>query len=180
MLGFTIRSEVIVNVLSHAEATLDNPNPMFQDMGEYQVQSTQQNFRDSKAPDGSKWLPNSETTYMSILGSQHENKDGTLNKKGINRVQSKKPLVGRGLLRDQNHYQISGDLLLVGSNLEYAAVQQFGATIKPKNKKTLSWKIGGVSVFAKKVVIPARPYLGISVQDETELQNIAGDHILPP
>ncbi|MCU4601868.1 phage virion morphogenesis protein [Acinetobacter ursingii] len=179
MLKFNIRSEVIVNVLSHAEATLDNPNPMFQDMGEYQVQSTQQNFRDSKSPDGTKWQPNSESTYMSILGSLHENKDGTLNKKGINRIQSKKPLVGSGLLRDQIHYQVSGDLLLVGSNLVYAAIHQFGGTIKPKNKKTLSWKIGNVSVFAKKVVIPAREYLGISLKDETELQNIVADHILP-
>ena len=179
MLKFNLQSSIIIDVLGRIEDVLLKPEAMYKDMGEYQVQSTQQNFRDSKAPDGSKWLPNSETTYMSILGSQHQNKDGTLNRKGINRVQSKKPLVGRGLLRDQIHYQISGDLLLVGSNLIYAAVQQFGATIKPKNKKTLSWKIGNVSVFAKKVVIPAREYLGISVQDETELQNIVADHILP-
>lgn len=179
MLKFNLQSSFIIDVLGRIEDVLLKPEAMYKDMGEYQVQSTQQNFRDSKAPDGSKWLPNSETTYMSILGSQHQNKDGTLNRKGINRVQSKKPLVGRGLLRDQIHYQISGDLLLVGSNLIYAAVHQFGATIKPKNKKTLSWKIGNVSVFAKKVVIPAREYLGISVQDETELQNIVADHILP-
>lgn len=179
MLKFNLQSSIIIDVLGKIEDVLLKPEAMYKDMGEYQVQSTQQNFRDSKAPDGSKWLPNSETTYMSILGSQHQNKDGTLNRKGINRVQSKKPLVGRGLLRDQIHYQISGNLLLVGSNLIYAAVQQFGATIKPKNKKTLSWKIGNVSVFAKKVVIPAREYLGISVQDETELQNIVADHILP-
>lgn len=112
------------------------------------------------------------------MGKQHENKDGTLNKKGINRVTSKRPLVGDGTLMNQIHYHVTSDLLLVGSNLEYAATHQFGATIKPKNKKMLSWKIGGVSVFAKKVVIPARPFLGISIADEAELQNIVANHLL--
>ena len=76
------------------------------------------------------------------------------------------------------HYQISGNLLLVGSNLIYAATHQFGATIKAKNAKSLSWKVGDQSIFVKQVVIPAREYLGISLADETELYAIAEDHLL--
>lgn len=179
MLKFNIQSDVIINVLDRAEAALENPKPMFQDMGEFLVPANQNRFKISTAPDGTKWLPNSEMTYLNILGKQHTNKDGTLNNKGINRVMSKRTLVGDGTLMNSIHYQISGDLLLVGSNLVYAAIHQFGGTIKPKNKKTLSWKVGDVSIFAKQVVIPKREWLGISVSEEAELMNIAEDHILP-
>ena len=179
MLKFNLQTDLIVNVLGRVEAVLQSPSAMYKDMGEYLVSTNQNRFKTSTAPDGSKWQANSQTTYMNILGQGHTKKDGTLSKKGINRVMSKRPLVGQGILMQDIHYQVSGNLLLVGSNMEYAATHQFGATIKPKNKKMLSWKIGNVSVFAKKVVIPARPFLGISVADKTELTNIVENHILP-
>ena len=166
MLKFNIQSDVVVNVLSHTEATLDDPNAMYKDMGEYQVPTTQNRFKTSTAPDGTKWKPNTQTTYINILGKQHTNKDGKINSKGINRVTSKKPLVMSGTLRDQIHYQISGDLLLVGSNMIYAATQQFGAKKK---------EFGNGAPWGD---IPAREYLGISIADETELMNIVEDHIL--
>lgn len=41
----------------------------------------------------------------------------------------------------------------------YAPVHQFGATIRPKNAKRLSWvNSSGRRVWAKKVEIPARPF----------------------
>ena len=179
MLKFNLQTDLIVNVLGRVEAVLQSPSAMYKDMGEYLEQTTKQRFGTSTAPDGKKWQPNSQATYLALLGEKDTKKDGTLSKKGINRVMSKRPLVGQGILMQDIHYQVSGNLLLVGSNMEYAATHQFGATIKPKNKKMLSWKIGNVSVFAKKVVIPARPFLGISVADKTELTNIVENHILP-
>ena len=179
MLQYELRTGVVIDVLNQIESTLENPNALLADLGEFVVQSTQDRFRTSTAPDGSRWLPNSETTYLSILGNNHSNEDGRLNNRGINRVGSKRPLVGDGTLMRDIHYQISGDLLLVGSNLIYAAVQQFGATIKAKNGKSLSWKVGNQSVFVKQVVIPARAYLGISVADEAEMYAIIQDHLLP-
>lgn len=178
MLQYELRTGVIINVLDHIESTLATPTALLADLGEYVVQSTQDRFRTSTAPDGSRWLANSETTYLSILGSQHSGDDDRLNSRGINRVASKRPLVGDGTLMRDIHYQISGNLLLVGSNLVYSAVHQFGATIKPKHGKSLSWKIGNVSVFVKQVVIPARPYLGISVADQAEMITIIQDHLL--
>lgn len=166
MLKFNIQSDVVVNVLSHAEATLDNANAMFKDMGEYLVPTSQNRFKTSTAPDGTKWKPNTETTYINILAKQHTNKDGKINSKGINRVTSKKPLVMSGTLRDQIHYQISGDLLLVGSTMIYAATQQFGAK-KHEFGKGAPWGD-----------IPAREFLGISIADEAELINIVEDHVL--
>jgi phage virion morphogenesis protein len=53
-----------------------------------------------------------------------------------------------GYLRDSIAYEIQGDTILVGSNLVYAAVHQFG------------WEKGKV---------PARPYLGISAENLDDL-----------
>jgi phage gpG-like protein len=168
MFNFNIQSDIVVNVLSHAEATLDNPNAMLSDMGEYLTATTQERFRTSTAPDGSKWQQNSETTYINILGKSHTyDDDGRINSKGINRVMSKRPNVLSGNLMNSIHYQISGDLLLVGSNLIYAATAHFGA------------KKGQFGNGAPWGDIPPREYLGISVADEAELYAIAEDHILP-
>lgn len=178
MLSYEIKTGIVIDVLNNIENTLEHPEIMYADMGEYLVSSTQQRFRTSTAPDGTKWLPNSQSSYLGILGDHHSNKDGSLNTKGSNRVMSKRPLIGNGTLMQDIHYQMSGDLLLVGTNLIYAATHQFGATIKAKNGKSLSWKVGDRSIFVKQVIIPAREYLGISIADETELYAIVEDHLI--
>lgn len=58
----------------------------------------------------------------------------------------------------------------VGSNLIYAAVHQVGATIRPVTAKALFFTLAnGDAVTAGAVTIPARPYLGISAEEETEI-----------
>lgn len=54
----------------------------------------------------------------------------------------------------------------VGTNFRYAPVHQFGAVIKPVNGKFLRFMGPNGPIFAKKVVIPARPFLPIE-QDGT-------------
>lgn len=49
--------------------------------------------------------------------------------------------------------------VLAGTDLEYAAMQEFGGEIVPKNAKMLAFEVEGKLVFAKRVTIPARPYL---------------------
>lgn len=47
----------------------------------------------------------------------------------------------------------------IGTNLEYARIQEFGGTIVPKGQ-FLRWvNDAGEEVFARSVTIPARPYL---------------------
>lgn len=57
------------------------------------------------------------------------------------------------MLGDQLSAQVIGDELFVGTNAVYGAVHQFGGEH-----------------------IPARPFLGISAQDEVEVLDILGDH----
>lgn len=48
----------------------------------------------------------------------------------------------------------------VGTDLEYAAIHEFGGTIEPKSRTFLRFEIGGQEIFTKgPVTIPAQPYL---------------------
>ena len=70
--------------------------------------------------------------------------------------QSEKILRGYGTLADTLNYQISKNQLQFGSPLEYAATHQFGRD---------------------KANIPARPFLGLSSDDEVEVLDILRSHL---
>ena len=59
---------------------------------------------------------------------------------------------------------------LVGtSGVIYAAIHEFGGVITPKRAKYLSWiGKGGERVFAKRVKMPARPYLRPAFDENKE------------
>lgn len=70
----------------------------------------------------------------------------------------------------------------VGSPLVYAAQRQFGGTIRAKPGKWLIFdtlnEIGEPeTIFAKEVTQPARPYLGVSDEDATEIRDLAFDFL---
>ena len=64
----------------------------------------------------------------------------------------------------------------VGSELIYARIQEFGGVIEPKNKKFLSWlSKDGSRIFAKRVHIPAQPYLRPAMDNNHEqIKNAVG------
>jgi phage gpG-like protein len=82
-----------------------------------------------------------------------------------------------GALERSIDYTASADSVVVGSGLVYARVHQEGGKIEPKTAKALAFMAGGRLVFAKSVTIDARPYLGLSPQDETDIIKAAEDWI---
>lgn len=85
------------------------------------------------------------------------------------------PILRRsGQLKRSGAWRLSGSSLRVGVNTPYAAVQNFGATITPKNGSILaiphSAGFGGKNrpgiIAAKSVTIPARPIVGFGARDE--------------
>lgn len=88
-----------------------------------------------------------------------------------------KTLVNSGLLRDSIHFEASRTEVLVGTNDRRAAAHQFGAVIVPKDKPALSFKVGENWVHVKRVVLPARPFLGLDFGDILEIREIAIDHL---
>lgn len=76
-------------------------------------------------------------------------------------------LLQKGTLRDSIRITaIDAKSVTVGSDRAYAAIHQFGGVIKPKAGKYLVFTIGGKKIFAKKVTIPARPFLPFTSDGE--------------
>lgn len=126
--------------------------PFLDAMGALVVSQTQNRIASEKtAPDGTPWKDNSEGSDI---------------------------LVKSGGLLDSIDHTVKGDSVEVGSSKEYAAVHQFGAIIVPVEAKNLVFTIGGTLIFAKKVTIPARPWLGLSAQNRLDLRDLANDMLL--
>lgn len=115
----------------------------------YGVSSTQQRFIEEKGPDDQSW-PKSLRAI----------EDGGSTLRDTAR-----------LFQSLTHEAAAG-FAAWGTNVIYAGIHQFGGDIKPVKAKRLAFKVGSKSVFANKVTIPARPYLGISTADQVEIKEI--------
>lgn len=118
--------------------------------------STIERFEREESPEGKKWVP-----------SIRAKKTGG------------KSLIKTAALRTSIKTKSDSSGAAVGTNLEYAATHQFGdeRTIRAKNSKYLRFKIGDswVSVPSVRISIPARPFLGISKEDEEEIREILNE-----
>lgn len=86
-------------------------------------------------------------------------------------------LYDTGNLAASIDYQISGHSVYLGSALIYAAIHQMGGTILPKKGKFLVFMVGNALVFTTKVVIPARPYLGLSAANQNDIIEAVEDQL---
>lgn len=76
------------------------------------------------------------------------------------KIRKGQPLRDTGRLQRSITSRPDKEGVTVGTNVFYAPVHQFGATITPKKAKRLVFPgPGGKLIFAKKVVVPARPFL---------------------
>ena len=148
MAGARFDGTAAIEHLSGLVDAINDPSPLLAELGEYGLRSTRARFKTQTAPDGTAWA---------ALQPWYQ-KEKRRNK---NRI-----LTLDGYLRSRITWQFAGDRTVeIGSNLPYAAVHQFGATIKPRAAKVLMFR-GHV---AKSVTIPARPYLGLSDEDRSEI-----------
>jgi phage virion morphogenesis protein len=129
-----------------------NQRGMWDNIGASLVVSTQHRFETGTDPEGSPW----PQSIRARLGG------------GKTLIESAR------LLQSQTH--IASDTgVEVGTNVLYAAVHQLGATIRPVAAPKLKFKIGDRWATKSEVTIPARPFLGISNDDETEIVAITED-----
>lgn len=128
------------------EATGDLTGFM-QDAGELLVSSAQDRVLQGIEPDGTAFAPRSETTLKRYA------------KLGLS---FGAPLNVSGDLRNHLFYQADSDGVEYGSNAIQAAVMQFGAA-----KGAFGTASNGSSIPWGN--IPARPFIGISEDDETNL-----------
>lgn len=142
----------VLSVLSSLKAKLGDLRPAFDDIGAYLDRSHHERFLKEEAPDGVKWAPLSDTT----TARKAKNDD--------------RILIEEGHLLESLHYQSSSDGVQYGTDRIYGATHQFGAKAgdfgKTKSGSLIPWGD-----------IPARPFLGISGEDRTEILDILGDFL---
>lgn len=170
MITVHVEDKQVLEMLGELSARLKNMQPAMKEIGEDIVVSTKRRFADAAGPDGTPWAPNSTQTtipfYLGAFGGSHK-KDGSLSKAGAARSAAKKPLTGATkALRTTIDYQVDGTSgVRIGSPMVYAAMQQFGGITSPR------------SMIPGKV-IPARPFLGISEADRTNILDIVGSYLV--
>lgn len=81
----------------------------------------------------------------------------------------------QGFLKDSITTNVEDDYVEIGSNLPYAGVHQTGAVIKARFSRFLQFCVNGRWARKSSVEIPARPYLGVSKDDEKRIQLCIGD-----
>lgn len=146
-----IENDEITAGLQRLSGALENMLPVMQELGEYFVDSTTQRFPTGRAPDGSIWAAKSPVT-IAAQGGRRTNRLDT------------RPLFGpSGSLSSTINYEAFPDRIEWGSPMVYAAMQQFGGA-----KSAFPHLWGD---------IPARPFLGVSAEDEVNVLDIVADYL---
>lgn len=142
----------------------EQPRDLMQAGAEVIEFSTRRRFETGTGPDGIAWIPSNRPAR----GVEKRRRKGT--PKPAHRT-----LVDTGALLGSIRSEVGDNTAVVGSDgtatsAKYAAVHQFGATILPKSGEFLVFTgpDGGL-IFARKVVIPARPFMGVDGQDRADL-----------
>lgn len=170
MITIQVNDKQVLDMLGELSKRCANLQPAMREIGEDIAESTKRRFGTATAPDGTPWAPNSPRTtipfYLGAFGGSHK-KDGSLSKRGAARSAAKKPLTGETkALQTTINYQLEGSSAVrIGSPMVYAAMQQFGGITSP------------TSMIPGKI-IPARPFLGISEVDKTNILEIIGSYLV--
>ena len=159
-------------------AQVDKPG-MLANIGERMVESTEKRFADERGPDGEKW----QALNPAYRRRKKYNADKILTLEGY--LSGRKP--GQG-----PHWQPDGENAVAwGVSAKYGAVHQFGGVFS-RTSTVRYHSVAGRTLFAKKsqstgvtskvvnfqVKIPARPFLGISAEDDKEIRSIILDWVV--
>lgn len=77
------------------------------------------------------------------------------------KYRSGQPLRDTGRLQRSIGYRTESEAVNIGTNVIYGPIHQYGGTIVPKRYPFLVFQTPQGTVFAKKVRIPARPFLPV-------------------
>jgi phage virion morphogenesis protein len=145
--GITIEDEDVKRAIQRLVAKSMDLKPALTEIGASLLTSTQRRFEDKKSPDGDPWQ-NVSPAYA--LTKKKAGKDPS----AILRFQN--------LLYSSLTYLANRFELAVGSNKTYAAIHQLGGTS---------------DMPPGPAAIVARPYLGVSRNDEGEIGKILLEHL---
>ncbi|MBU6167192.1 MAG: phage virion morphogenesis protein [Alphaproteobacteria bacterium] len=154
MLDFTFSDSLLARLEAGEKAAVDFTVPL-RAVADYMRTATVERFEDERGPDGQPWKK-----------SQRAITDGGLT------------LTDRGHLRQSITAASDARQAIAGTNLIYAAIHQFGGTIRAKGAAG-----GGARALRTpfgprgSVTIPARPFLGFGPVDVAEIEAMLTDHL---
>ncbi|PZA07787.1 MULTISPECIES: phage virion morphogenesis protein [unclassified Meiothermus] len=137
--------------------------PAARKIGEALVSSSIRRFNEQKAPDGTPWQPLAASTIAPR--KRDFTRSGRLRKSAERRLVNRKILIQTARLRNSIAFTVNGTTVAVGTNVVYAATHQFGAKAGAFGRTSR----GQAIPFGD---IPARPFLGISREDQVEIERI--------
>lgn len=173
-----MKDEAVQTALNDLAGKVKNLRPIMKIIGDYMLKSTWDRFnKGGPAPDGTPWKPVKRPSPKA---------------RGILRVSDH--------LRDSIRYQLLGSsAVAVGTNRDlvpYAAIHQLGGTITQgarselivrnryvRKEKKGQFKKGtskgrGFTFKERKITIPARPYLGVSEKDSSEILGLIDRYLI--
>lgn len=164
MTGVTLETRVVSNQAQLAfrklRLLMTDTTPVMRAIGVALVDETHTRFQQAKDPQGQPWAP--------LLPAYESMKRGP----GILRESAM-----RGGLMGSITFRAGHEAVEVGTNKIYAAVHQFGATIRPVRAERLVFRLATGVAHAESVTIPARPFLGIGPDDERAIFEVLDDAI---
>ena len=166
MIEAKIQYKPVIDALQRAASQMTNAAPLMASVAGAMHRAAMRNFEEQGRP---KWKDLAPSTKLGqAMGGQWKAA------RAGQSVQVRKPgmiLSNTGLLKQSIQMTSSATQAVVGTNLVYAAIHQFGGrtkphVIRPKNKRALSF--GGIvvrSVNHPGSNIPARPFLRLTPGD---------------
>ena len=149
MITIEINDAPVTAALDRLAAQMEDMTSIMSEIGEVLVNSTTRRFGEGVSPSGVRWAAKSPVT-MAAYGARKSN-----------RIDAR-PLFGpSGMLNSTISAEHGPDYVQVGSGRVYAAMMQFGGT---RGAYPNLWGD-----------IPARPFLGLSDDDQGEILEIISD-----
>ena len=139
------QDEQVRELLRQLAERMEDLTPAFAEIGEIVTESVQRNFEEHRAPDGTPWARLARSTVRQKAKRGRSPKD---------------ILIDRRILMGSIHPEAHRDHVVIGTNVVYAAVHQFGAGLRAH--------IATRRTFPP---IPARPFLGVREDDRPEIED---------
>lgn len=149
-IGMSVRdADRIGRALNALMEASGNLRQPFEEIGAALRSSTEQRFEDEVDPEGDPWEELTERTQNQLVTRRR--------KRGPDHILRRKGLLYQSLTYAATHADVA-----VGSNRIYAAIHQLGGTD---------------DMDPGPAAVPARPFLGVSDEDEREIEEILMEHL---
>lgn len=147
---FELDNARVVAALKALMALGADPEPILRNIATLGESSTRERFATETGPGGERWAPSLRA-----------------------RLTGGKTLTQDGHLGDSITSRASRTEAEWGTNVIYGGIHQFGGEIRARNARALRFRLAsGEFAIARRVTLPARPFLGISDADEADILDL--------